>query len=203
MRVALDTNLLVYAEGVAFLPSDTHKPAVVHDLLDAVPAEDVVVPAQVLGELYRVLTGKVKRPATEVRTAILNWCDLYAPVDTTAAVMMARQPEISLVDEARRRRPGLVVWAAARGRPEAVALLVELGFDVNAYGRGDAPVEQGWETALHVAAGGGDASMVRLLLSLGADPALRDTRFDATPAAWARHRGHVELLGDLRDFRSA
>ncbi|WP_188259018.1 PIN domain-containing protein [Azospirillum tabaci] len=89
MRVALDTNLLVYAEGVAFLPSDTHKPAVVHDLLDAVPAEDVVVPAQVLGELYRVLTGKAKRPATEVRTAILNWCDLYAPVDTTAAVMMA------------------------------------------------------------------------------------------------------------------
>ncbi|GAA1775037.1 hypothetical protein [Luedemannella helvata] len=42
---------------------------------------------------------------------------------------------------------------------------------------------------------------VRLLLSLGADPALRDARFDATPADWARHLGHEEVLDDLRGFR--
>ena len=89
MRVALDTNLLVYAEGIAFLASDAEKPAAVHRLLDALPADDVVLPAQVLGELYRVLTGKAKRPASDARAAILGWCDLYPPVDTTASVMMA------------------------------------------------------------------------------------------------------------------
>ena len=36
-------------------------------------------------------------------------------------------------------------------------LLAELGFEVNAYGRGDAPVEEPWETALHHSAADGNA----------------------------------------------
>ncbi|NUT94264.1 MAG: ankyrin repeat domain-containing protein [Saccharothrix sp.] len=91
------------------------------------------------------------------------------------------------VSEARRSRPGLVVWAAARASVEVVVSLVELGFDVNAYGRGDAPVEQPWETALHHSAMAGDVELTRRLLDLGADPDLRDQRFDATPFDWARH----------------
>ncbi|GAA2909773.1 hypothetical protein Acy02nite_25310 [Actinoplanes cyaneus] len=91
------------------------------------------------------------------------------------------------VAEARRTRPGLVVWAAARGLSAAIPLLVELGFDVNAYGRGDAPVEEPWETALHHGAGNGDPALTRLLLDLGADPGLRDRRFGATPLGWAEH----------------
>ena len=39
----------------------------------------------------------------------------------------------------RAARPGLAVWAASRGRADAVALLVELGFDVDALGRADVP----------------------------------------------------------------
>jgi ankyrin repeat protein len=66
-------------------------------------------------------------------------------------------------------------------------LLAELGFDVNAYGRGDAPVEQAWETALHHSAVDGNVELTRRLLDLGADPNLRDQRFDATPLDWARH----------------
>ncbi|HYD66606.1 PIN domain-containing protein [Azospirillum sp.] len=89
MLVCLDTNLLVYAEGVAFLPADVHKPPAVRDLLDALPAEDVVVPAQVLGELYRVLVGKARRSPADARSAVLAWRDLYLPVDTTASVMTA------------------------------------------------------------------------------------------------------------------
>lgn len=91
------------------------------------------------------------------------------------------------VAEARRARPGLVVWAAARSSVEAVVLLVGLGFDVNAHGRGDAPVEEPWETALHHSAMAGDVRLTRRLLDLGADPDLRDRRFDATPYDWARH----------------
>ncbi len=32
------------------------------------------------------------------------------------------------------------------------------------------------------------------LLASGADPTIRDTRFDATPSGWARHGGHTELI---------
>jgi hypothetical protein len=100
---------------------------------------------------------------------------------------------------AREERPGLIVWAAASGKPDAVALLAELGFDVNALGRGDIPAEAPWRTALHQAASQGDLEMARLLLSLGADPNIRSA-WGATPLAAARRSGHqaiAELLAPL------
>jgi ankyrin repeat protein len=104
---------------------------------------------------------------------------------STVDSIRAGSPDV--VARARRSRPGLMVWAAARASAATVTLLADLGFDVNAYGRGDAPVEQPWETALHQAAGTGGVDLVRALLALGADPDLRDARFDATPLDWARH----------------
>ncbi|PWC42804.1 PIN domain-containing protein [Azospirillum sp. TSO22-1] len=89
MLIALDTNILVYAEGIAFLPGDVEKPVRVHGLLDALPADGVVLPTQVLGELYRVLVGKAKRPVADASRAIMTWRDLYPQSDTTATVMMA------------------------------------------------------------------------------------------------------------------
>lgn len=103
---------------------------------------------------------------------------------STVEDICARHPDV--VDRARRTRPGLIVWAAAQA-PAAVELLAELGFDVNALGRADAPVEQQWETALHHSAGAGHAALTRRLLTLGADPHIRDRRFDATPLDWARY----------------
>jgi hypothetical protein len=91
------------------------------------------------------------------------------------------------VMQARRSRPGLIVWAATQASIETVTLLAGIGFDVNAYGRGDAPVEQPWETALHHSAANGNVELTRRLLDLGADPNLRDKRFDHTPLGWARH----------------
>jgi len=104
---------------------------------------------------------------------------------STLDLIRAEHPDA--VTQARRSRPGLIVWAAAKASPETVTLLAELGFDVNAYGRGDAPVEQAWQTALHHSAADGNVELTRLLLSLGADPNLRDQRFDGTPLDWARH----------------
>jgi ankyrin repeat protein len=97
------------------------------------------------------------------------------------------------------RRPGLVVWAAAQA-PNAIALLVELGFDVNALGRADTPIEEPWETALHSAASGGPIDLVRELLALGADPSIRDKQFDSTPLGFARYSERsdiIELLAPL------
>ena len=89
------------------------------------------------------------------------------------------------------------MWAAARCSADAIVLLAELGWDVNALARTDVPMEQAWETALHEAAARGDVQLARLLLDLGADPDIKDTRFDSTPLGWARHFGQqatIELL---------
>src|SRR5580704_16075369 len=90
--------------------------------------------------------------------------------------------------EARERRPGLLAWAAAGCKLDAIALLAELGFDVNARGRLDIPLEQQWFTPLHEAAQTGDVEMAQLLLGLGADPNIR-SEWGATPLETARQHG--------------
>ena len=81
-----------------------------------------------------------------------------------------------------------MVWAAAQGRIDSVALLAELGFDVNAKGRGDAPLEQPWETPLHEAASRGDVGTGGAARRSGRRPvATRRRGFDATPLGWARY----------------
>ena len=100
----------------------------------------------------------------------------------------------SLADEVRSARPGLVVWAAGHGKPGAVELLVAVGFDVNAMGRADAPADNPWETALHVAAMNGNVGLARGLLALGADTGIRDARYDSTPLDWARHFDQQEVI---------
>jgi ankyrin repeat protein len=102
-----------------------------------------------------------------------------------------------------RAQPWLIVWAAARGRPAAVELLLEFGFDVNAFGRGDVPARQQWQTALHTAAGEGHVDVVRLLLASGADPNLRDHRFNATALGWALHGHHDEIAEILAPVTDA
>ena len=89
--------------------------------------------------------------------------------------------------QVRAARPALITWAAACGNPAAVEILAELGFDVNAKGRTDMPSDQPWQTALHKAAEDGNVELARTLLRLGADPDIRDQRFDSTPLGWARH----------------
>jgi hypothetical protein len=116
-----------------------------------------------------------------------------------------QRTEPAVIRSARRQRPGLLVWAAAQAGPDVAALLVGAGFEVNAFGRSDAPIEQRWQTALHVAAGDGNLELARRLLDLGADPDLRDIRFDATALDWARRFDQqplIELLTPLTTLAS-
>jgi ketosteroid isomerase-like protein len=81
------------------------------------------------------------------------------------------------------RCPDQLVRAAEQNSYEAVAVLIELGFDVNARSR-TAP--------LHEAAMRGNVPVIRLLLDHAADPNVHDTGYDATPAGWAEHHGQRE-----------
>ncbi len=109
--------------------------------------------------------------------------------------LLAEHPKV--LDELRTTRPGLIVWAAATRRADTVTLLLDLGFDVDARGRGDIPREESWQTALHEAAAQGNLELARLLLSRGASPTVRDARFDSTPLGWARHGGKEEMIALL------
>lgn len=81
MRAALDTNLLVYAEGFG----DEARVGASRQLLDQLSEADLVIPLQCLGELFRVLTGKAGRPAPQAQEAVLGWMDAYPVLDSNAA----------------------------------------------------------------------------------------------------------------------
>ena len=139
-------------------------------------------------------------PATaELLHALGAATDLTAEEAVVAALFTGGEVDAGSVAAAVAARPGLVAWAANRGHRDAVRRAVELGWDVNRRARIDVPSDQEWETGLHAAAGNGDTGMVELLVELGADPALTDCRFQATPAQWAEHFGHHELARSLSD----
>ncbi len=75
--------------------------------------------------------------------------------------------------------------AAARGRLEVIDQLLAAGTPIDG-------VDRDGSTALHEAAYQGRTDSVRHLLLRNADPTRRDTRFDATPLGWCRHR-HAEI----------
>ncbi len=110
MRIALDTNILVYAEGVG----DERRQHATHRLLAALPEHLVVLPAQTLGELFRVLTGKAKRPAAEAREAVLGWVDAFAVVDSTQADFLSAMD--LAVDHGLQIWDGLILSVAAESR---------------------------------------------------------------------------------------
>jgi predicted nucleic acid-binding protein len=85
VRVALDTNILVYAEGM----NGASRRDRVLNLLTALPQEEVVLPAQVLGELFHVLVRKAGRSGTEARAAVLAWRDSFVVIPTSTQSLTA------------------------------------------------------------------------------------------------------------------
>jgi predicted nucleic acid-binding protein len=82
VRAALDTNILVYASGL----DDEQRQARALALIEAIPPENLILPVQVLGECYGVLTRKgMSRPLA--RRTILRWQEAFEVADTTAAVL--------------------------------------------------------------------------------------------------------------------
>jgi predicted nucleic acid-binding protein len=85
MRVALDTNVLAYAEGVNGAPM--RKAAL--ELVERLPEGTALLPVQTLGELFNLLVRKAKRSPARARKAILSWRDAFPLIETSADVMLA------------------------------------------------------------------------------------------------------------------
>jgi len=100
VRVALDTNILAYAEGIG---DDVRQQASL-DLIRALPSSLVVIPVQCLGELFRVLTGKARRDATSAQEAILAWADAYETADSTWTALQSAMDVVA--------SHGLQIWDA-------------------------------------------------------------------------------------------
>jgi predicted nucleic acid-binding protein len=79
MRVALDTKVLAYAEGLG----DDVRCQLASDLIAKLNPINSLVPVQVLGELSRVLTSKLKKSSADVRELLLSWSDAVVVADTT------------------------------------------------------------------------------------------------------------------------
>ena len=86
MRCCLEPNVLVYAEGFG----DEPRVAAARQVLERLEQDDVVIPVQCLGELFRVLTAKAGRSRAEVQEAVLSWMDSYPLVETNSDVWRGR-----------------------------------------------------------------------------------------------------------------
>lgn len=109
MRVALDTNILAYAEGVN--GSAMKRQALA--LIEKLPAGAAILPVQALAELFNLLVRKARRTPAQARKAILSWRDAFPLAETSAEVML------SAADLATDHRLGIwdaiILSAAAEG----------------------------------------------------------------------------------------
>jgi predicted nucleic acid-binding protein len=85
VRVALDTNVLAYAEGI----NGAERRDAALALIRKLPQEAGVVPIQVLGELFNVLVRKAGKSRSEARDALLSWRDTFSVVETSSEAMLA------------------------------------------------------------------------------------------------------------------
>jgi ankyrin repeat protein len=121
-----------------------------------------------------------------------------------AACMRADQAEVEATrtDELVRlaeQRHAPLARAAALGHRDAVHLMLDVGFDINAPGCGGVTAADHGGTALHEAALADDQELVEALLTRGADPSIRDPKWNATAAGWAQYVGHDQLAQYLEE----
>jgi predicted nucleic acid-binding protein len=85
VTVAVDTNVLAYAEGVN---GEAGKAAALQ-ILQTLPPASTLLPVQVLGELFSVLVRKAGRTRDEASAAVLSWGDSFPLIESSGDVMLA------------------------------------------------------------------------------------------------------------------
>jgi ankyrin repeat protein len=147
------------------------------------------------GDPTKALDSAVQEREMDAAEALLR---LRAKPSLFAAAALgdtARVRDLLQAGPAAEDRHRAAAMAAAYGQLECLDLLLDGGVDVNAR----VPQHPYSPTLLHQAAWFDQAATVERLLQLGADPTLRDTQYNSTPADWAEHAGHAELARRLRE----
>ncbi len=108
-RVGLDTNVLIYAEGI----DDTARQKRALQVLFAIPRERFVISVQVIGELFNVLVSRRVSRETALGRA-LYWKQALAVIGTShdlmdSALGLAAQHHVRIWD-------ALILAAAAEAR---------------------------------------------------------------------------------------
>jgi predicted nucleic acid-binding protein len=83
MGPAIDTNILVYAEG----HGDADRCRRANALMARLADQPLLLPVQVLGESVQVLHGRMKQPMGEVQQIVERWSRLYGSADSTATAL--------------------------------------------------------------------------------------------------------------------
>ncbi len=105
-----------------------------------------------------------------------------ADVERLATVANIRDKQIALVA------------AALNGKAKALAKLLPLGVDIDAYSTGIHP----HATAVHHAVDSGSLEAVKVLVEAGARLDQKDKIYNGTPLDWAEHEGRQEIAAYLR-----
>ena len=85
MRIALDTNVLVYAEGL----NDASRRDAARNLVSNVPRNETFLPVQVLGELFRALTHKGRWTAHAARESVLEWRNTFDSIAASEDTLLS------------------------------------------------------------------------------------------------------------------
>ena len=85
MNVAIDTNVLAYAEGT----NGPAKKATALEVLQTLAPESTFVPVQALGELFNVLVQKAGRSRSDAAASVLSWGDAFPLIDSSSDVILA------------------------------------------------------------------------------------------------------------------
>jgi predicted nucleic acid-binding protein len=109
VRLALDTNILVYAEGV----NGAARKKTALEIIAKLPVDSTFLPVQVLGELFHVLVRKAGRPPERARAAILSWQDAFPLIETSPSVLVAAADLAA--------RHGFSIWDAVVSAAAAAA----------------------------------------------------------------------------------
>lgn len=84
MNVALDTNLLAYAEGI----NDEERRDRAMAVVERLDPDQTFLPVQVLGELYAVLVKRAGRSRSKARDAVMQWGDTFPLIESSPDVLL-------------------------------------------------------------------------------------------------------------------
>jgi predicted nucleic acid-binding protein len=85
MNVALDTNVLAYAEGT----NGEEMKARALALVERLAPDMTLIPVQSLGELFNVLVRRASRSKQEAAAAVQSWGDVFPMIETSPEIMLA------------------------------------------------------------------------------------------------------------------